>query len=186
MNISSERNGAGRRGMWARFLRDRSGSALEFAALALPFSFLVFAILEACVSFAGQELMADAADEVARKLRTGQIKAAELDEAKLKELICGRLDIIVAKDCPGLVVDLREYATFAAAAAVKIKLTSGKELDTTGFAVSPGSSQSKNMLRVFYKWPVMTDFMRKSMSNLADGKTLHFASVTWQNEKFDD
>jgi Flp pilus assembly protein TadG len=96
MSISSERNGAGRRGMWARFLRDRSGSALEFAALALPFSFLVFAILEACVSFAGQELMADAADEVARKLRTGQIKAADLDEAKLKELICGRLDIIVA------------------------------------------------------------------------------------------
>ena len=45
---------------------------------------------------------------------------------------------------------------------------------------------SKNMLRVFYKWPVMTDFMRKVMSNLKDGKTLHFATVTWQNEPFDD
>ena len=42
------------------------------------------------------------------------------------------------------------------------------------------------MLRVFYRWPVMTDFMSKSMSNLKGGKTLHFASVTWQNEPFDD
>ncbi len=45
---------------------------------------------------------------------------------------------------------------------------------------------SKNMLRVFYKWPVITDFMSKLVSNLKDGKTLHFATVTWQNEPFDD
>jgi hypothetical protein len=61
-----------------------------------------------------------------------------------------------------------------------------RDLDTSGFAVTPGPSMTKNMLRVFYKWPVMTDFMRKSMSNLKDGKTLHFATVTWQNEPFDD
>ena len=28
--------------------------------------------------------------------------------------------------------------------------------------------------------------MRKSMANLPDGKTLHFASVTWQNEPYED
>jgi len=42
------------------------------------------------------------------------------------------------------------------------------------------------MLRVFYKWPVMTDLMAKSMANLSGGRTLHFASVTWQNEPFDN
>ena len=42
------------------------------------------------------------------------------------------------------------------------------------------------MLRVFYRWPVITDFMSKAMSNLKGGKTLHFATVTWQNEPFDD
>jgi Flp pilus assembly protein TadG len=93
---------------------------------------------------------------------------------------------VVAKGCPDLVVDLREFPTFAAAAAVKIKLTSDKDIDTTGFAVTPGKSMTKNMLRVFYKWPVITDFMRKAMSNLKDNKTLHFATVTWQNEPFDD
>ncbi|TIV71909.1 MAG: pilus assembly protein, partial [Mesorhizobium sp.] len=65
-----------------------------------------------------------------------------------------------------------------------IVLTQGAS--TTTPAVSPGLAESINMLRVFYKWPVMTDFLAQSMANLKDKKTLHFASVTWQNEPFDD
>jgi Flp pilus assembly protein TadG len=176
-----------RQGLLSRFRRDRSGStAIEFTALAIPFSLLVFAILESCISFAGQQVMSNITDDIARQLRTGQIRPAELDDAKLKALVCGRLELMVADGCPGLLVDLRKYDTFAQAAAVRIKLTADRDIDTTGFAVTPGPSMSKNMLRVFYKWPVMTDFMRKSMSNLKDGKTLHFATVTWQNEPFDD
>jgi Flp pilus assembly protein TadG len=186
MSMKPTKNGATPHSFWARFLADRRGNALEFAALALPFSFLIFAILESCISFAGQEVMANATADVARKLRTGQIKAADVDEVKLKKLICDELEIIVANDCPGLLVDLREFPSFAAAAAVKIKFTAAKDIDTTGFAVDPGPSTSKNMLRVFYKWPVMTDFMRTMMSSLPDGKTLLFTTVTWQNEAFDD
>lgn len=177
----------GRRGWLLRFRRDRRGATgIEFAMLALPFSLLMFAILESCISFAGQEMLANAADDVARQLRTGQIKATEMTQPKLKEMICDRLGIIVDTSCPGLIVDLRQYATFEDAAKVKIKYTSDKDIDTTGFAVTPGPSMSKNMLRVFYKWPVMTDFMRSAMSNLKDGKTLHFAAVIWQNEPFND
>ncbi|MBX3578257.1 MAG: pilus assembly protein [Rhizobiaceae bacterium] len=176
-----------RRRLWARFFRDRRGStAIEFTMLAIPFSLLVFAILESCISFAGQQVMANVTDDIARQLRTGQIRRTQITETSLKALICNRLEVVVSKGCPGLVVDLREFPNFAAAAAVKIKFTANRDLDTTGFAVTPGPSLSKNMLRVFYKWPVMTDFLRKSMSNLKDGKTLHFASVTWQNEPFDD
>ena len=176
-----------RQRLFSRFRRDRSGStAIEFTALAIPFSLLVFAILESCISFAGQQVMANITDDIARQLRTGQIRPADLDDTTLKEMICDQLDMIVADGCPGLLVDLREYDTFPEAAAVRINLTADKDINTTGFAVTPGPSMSINMLRVFYKWPVMTDFMRKSMSNLKDGKTLHFATVTWQNEPFDD
>jgi Flp pilus assembly protein TadG len=183
---------AGRASFSARFLGDRRGStAIEFAMLAVPFALLVFAILESCISFAGQEVMANVTDDVARQLRTGQIKRADVTEAKLKAMICSRLEIMVAKDCPGLLVDLREYPTFADAAKASFKIQDGDIVLTQGtnaetFTVAPGLAASKNMLRVFYKWPVMTDFMAKSMANLNEGKTLHFASVTWQNEPFDD
>ncbi len=95
-----------RRGFLARFLRDRSGStAIEFTMLAIPFSLLVFAILESCIAFAGQEVMANATDAVARQIRTGQIKAADLTAGmpgtnKLKSLICAQLEIVVANNCP--------------------------------------------------------------------------------------
>jgi Flp pilus assembly protein TadG len=172
---------------FSRFRHDRGGAvAIEFVALALPFALLVFAILESCISFAAQQVLANATDDIARQLRTGQIKAADVTEPKLKQMICDRIDIIMPKGCPDLVVDLREFPTFAAAAAVKIKLTPSGDIDTTGFAVKPGKSLSKNMLRVFYRWPVITNFMAKSMANLKDGKTLHFATATWQNEPFDD
>lgn len=170
-----------------RLVRDRrGGTAIEFALLAMPFAVLVFAIVESCVSFAGQQLMSHAADDVARQVRTGQLRPGNLTETSLRAMICDRLEIIVAQGCPGLEVDLREFPTFAAAAAVRIKLTEDRDLDTSDFDVAPGPSMSKNMLRVFYKWPVITDFVSKLISNLKDGKTLHFATVTWQNERFDD
>ena len=176
-----------RQGLARCFLRNRKGStAVEFSLLALPFAMLVFAILESCISFAGQQVMANITDDIARQIRTGQLKPADLNQSTLKKMICDDLEIMVAKDCPGLEVDLREFPTFEAAAAVRIRLTADRDLNTSDFAVSPGLSMSKNMLRVFYKWPVITDFMSKMMSNLKDGKTLHFATVTWQNEPFDD
>ena len=179
-------------GCLRRFGRDREGStAIEFTMLAVPFSALVFAILESCISFAAQEVMANATDDVARQLRTGQLRAADVTETSLKKAICDRMEIIVAKGCPDLFVDLNTYATFDLASQVKVKFTPGTggakhDLDPTGFVVKPGGALTKNMLRVFYKWPVITDFMSLAMSNLADSKTLHFATVTWQNEPFDD
>ena len=80
--------------------------------------------------------------------------------------------------------DLREFNTFDAASKVRIKLTADKDIDTSDFDVDPGGALTINMLRVFYRWPVMTDLMRSSMSNLKDGKTLLFSTVTWRNEPY--
>lgn len=169
----------------ARFKRDREGSvAIEFGLLAIPFAAVIFAILESCVSFAAQQVMSNATDDIARQIRTGQLKG--LTEADLKTKICDHLKIIVTSSCKdNLFVDLRTYNTFAEAAAIKIRVVNGN-LDTTGFAVAPGGSMTRNMLRVFYKWPVMTDFMRSRMSLTTDGTVLHIATATWMNEPFDD
>ena len=60
-------------GLVRRFFRARGGAtAIEFVILALPFSALIFAILESCVSFAAQQLISNATDDIARQIRTGQ------------------------------------------------------------------------------------------------------------------
>jgi Flp pilus assembly protein TadG len=179
----------------AGFLRDRSGStSIEFTALAIPFALLVFAILESCISFASQEVMANATDDVARELRTGQLKAAQVNGDQLKDLICDKLSIMAGQSCTQrLSIDLRHFDTFTDAASLRFTIADGDVVltkngarDPKQFVVDPGVSTTKNMLRVFYKWPVMTDFMAKSLANLNDNATLHYASVTWQNEPFDD
>ena len=176
--------------VFARFLRDRRGAtAIEFAILSVPFALLVFAILESCIAFAGQEVMANITDDVARRLRTGQLRAADVAGTNLRDMICTKLEIIVSQDCPNqLLVDLRQYTTFADAATAGFKIQNGDVVLTKGtatqsFAVTAGAAESRNMLRVFYKWPIMTDLLAQSMGG---NKTLHFASVTWQNEPFDN
>src|SRR6185369_10397981 len=91
------------RGCFSRFARNRDGAtAHEFVILAIPFSMLVFAILESCISFAAQEVLSNATDDIARQLRTGQLRAADVNTTSLKKMICDRLDIVVAKGCPDL------------------------------------------------------------------------------------
>lgn len=182
-----------RKSFLERLRGDRRGSVpVEFALLAIPFSLLLFATLESCISFAAQELLADATDNVARMMRTGQIKPADVNNkpAALKKLICDRITLVFPTGCPGLEVELKQYSTFEAASNVRITFTgsgTNRDIDTTGFNnITLGPSMSKNMLRVFYRWPVITDLMATRLSNIQGNKTLHFASVTWQNEPFDD
>ncbi|NMG40523.1 pilus assembly protein [Chelativorans sp. ZYF759] len=186
IKAGGQERGRWRRSLLGRFVRNRKGStAIEFTILAIPFSMLVFAVLESCISFAAQQVMANAADDMARQFRTGQIKADQLSKQEVRDIFCERIQIVVSPGCPGLEMDLRTYTTFAEAAQQRVAFLNG-DIDTQGFDIAPGPSMSKNMLRVFYRWPVITDFMRKSMANLPDGKTLHYASVTWQNEPFED
>jgi Flp pilus assembly protein TadG len=171
-------------GKIGKFRRDRRGAtAIEFTLLALPFAMLAFAILETTVSFTAQQVISNAADKYARQFRTGQMTAANTSAAEFKTKLCEEISIIVGSGCTDLEYDLRSYASFAGVPTT-INYDTNGDIDTTGFAYNPGGNGTINSLRVFYRWPVMTDIMKSSMSNLPDGKTLIFSSATWQNEEF--
>jgi Flp pilus assembly protein TadG len=200
-NTSNGCNTGGKRrrpGFLAKFRRDTEGSvAIEFSMLILPFALLTFAILESCISFAAQTVLTNAADDVARQFRTGQwqapVTAAEKTalQEKIFTLVCGRMSVIVTENCPGLKIDLRHFDNFTDAAKLgyaiegkQLVLTDDGKTDTKGFVIDPGSTMSRNMLRLFYEWPIITDYMSKYMAPLADNKTVHFATMTWQNEPY--
>jgi Flp pilus assembly protein TadG len=90
---------------------------------------------------------------------------------------------MVGTGCPQLEFDLDNYTSFAAVPKT-IPRTPDGDIDTTGFTYNPGGNGTINSLRIFYRWPVMTDLMRSSLSNLPDDRTLLYATVTWQNEPF--
>jgi Flp pilus assembly protein TadG len=168
----------------ARFRANRRGTvAIEFAMIALPFFLLIFAIIEVALSFTAQEVMANVTDDLARQLRTGELRAANVTGNQLRDRICARLFLPEA-GCPNLVVDLQTYATFAAVP-VTIPLTAGGDVNAAGFKNAPGGASTINQLRVFVRWPILTNLMRDRIDSIqGTGRTLLFSTSTWKNEPF--
>ncbi len=174
-----------KRGLLGRFKKDRRGSvAIEFAMLAMPFSLLVFAILESCISFGAQQVMANSVDNLGRDIRVGSLKAADATAAVVRSKICTQMSILVTSGCPGLEVDLKTYASFADVP-ITIPRTSTGDVDTAGFTTAVGGPSTIHHLRIFYRWPYISDFNGHKLAELPDNKTLLYSSTTWKNEPFD-
>ena len=167
-----------------RFGKDKRGStAIEFVFLIFPFTLMMFAVIETGLSFAAQQVMSNAADDISRSLRVGDIIPADVTPAGMKDLLCDKIEIMVSAGCPELQIDLKMYADFSAVP-LTIPRTGNGDLDTAGFAVSPGGPLTINQIRVFYRWPVMADFMRRYLAELPGGKTLLYSTLTWRNENY--
>ena len=175
---------AGGVSLLARFRNNSRGTvAIEFAMIALPFFLLVFAIIEVGLSFMAQQVMANATDEIARRLRTGELRAANVSGNQLHDRICARLFLPEA-GCPNLVVDLQTYASFTNVP-VTIPLTASGDVNANGFKNSVGGASTINQLRVFYRWPILTNLMRNRIDSInGTGRTLLFSTATWKNEPF--
>jgi Flp pilus assembly protein TadG len=166
------------------FRRDRRGAtAIEFAMLALPFALLSFAILETTVSFTAQQVVGNAAERIGRQIRTGQLTIDNTSEAQFRALICDEISLIVGAGCPELEFDLQNYTKFSDVPTT-IPYGPDGDIDTSSFKYDPGGEETINSLRIFYRWPVMTDVMKPSMANLPNGNRLLFSTTTWQNEPF--
>jgi Flp pilus assembly protein TadG len=188
----------------AWFCRDREGAAaIEFALLAIPFLMLVFATFETFLAFAGEQLMANAVNTMSRKIRTGEITfglgaSTDMTEAEFREAFCEEISLLnmcsetEAASPSKLYLDVRQFASFADMPREVPIASSGtySDLDTSEFAFSPGGPDSKNMVRAYYRWQVMTDLIRPYITNLRPaGKTLPtdfliVSTTAFQNEDY--
>jgi Flp pilus assembly protein TadG len=168
----------------SRFRKDKRGSvAIEFSMLILPFTLMVFAIIETGLSFAAEQVISNASDDLSRDMRTGDIRTADVSDTFLFDKICDHIDIFVAAGCPELEVDLRTFDTYADVP-TSIEYLANGDIDTSDYDAVLGGSETINSLRVYYRWPIISDFMRSRLSSLPNGKTLLFSSNTWRNEPY--
>lgn len=192
-----------RAGLMRRFLRRRDGgAAIEFAILSLPFFMIVFASIETFVAFSGEQLLANATDRMARKIRTGEItfnqgKSTDMSEAQFRTAFCKEISILmpcsaseVAKPSK-LFIDVRSFANFAAIPRALPRVSTDRfaDLDTSAFRFQPGGKQSINIVRAYYRWDILTDLVRPYITNIrpADGSKqtyLMVATTVIQNENY--
>lgn len=174
--------GKGRRA-WRKFVRSKDGAAaIEFAILVIPYFVIVFAIIETFVAYTGEQLVGNAVDTMARKLRTGNITTTATnhpnptDRTAFRQEFCDEISILIqcspseAATPDKLWLDVRSFASFALIPTTVPRTPANSsygELDTGAINhFSPGGPTTINMLRAYYKWEVMTDLIRPYISNV--------------------
>lgn len=181
-----------KKGLFGRFLARRDGAtAIEFAILAIPFFTIIFASLETFTAFMGEQLLVNATETMARKIRTGEITSSTT-QVQFRTAFCEEIKILMpcsdseAATPSKLFIDVRNFTTYASIP--KVVPLVDTDLDTTSFAFLPGGRKSINIVRAYYRWDVITDLVRPMISNIKskDGSQnyLMIATAVVQSEDY--
>ncbi|MBN8953113.1 MULTISPECIES: TadE/TadG family type IV pilus assembly protein [unclassified Rhizobium] len=201
-NTSATRRNA--RGSLRAFVRSRDGTAaIEFALLAIPYFLIVFAIIETFVAFTAEQVVSNAVDTLARQIRTGQItsdpnKTSYTTPQQFRQAFCNEIAVLITcsstevQTPANLYLDVESYSSFASMPTTIPRKSSTdpySDLNTTGFAFTPGGAKSLNMVRAYYRWQIITDLLRPYLTNVrpTDGSAsvyLIVATAAFQNENY--
>jgi Flp pilus assembly protein TadG len=165
-------------------LRRRDGAtAVEFALIAVPFFWIMFAIAEiACISLVQTSLDA-AVVETARTIRTGQAQAANQNAAAIKKAVCDYITKLMTVDCrSNLFIDVRRYTDFDDVAMPNP--VRGGNVDPTRLAFQPGAASEVVLVRSYYNWQLLTPLFGDFFSNLTPGRRLVVSTAMFRNEPF--
>ena len=164
--LNGVRSSGRRQSAFYTFTSDRNGvAAVEFALLLLPFLILVFAIMETALVFVAETSLEQGVEDVARRIRTGQIRSASMDADQFRSEFCKHVNYIL--DCSKLKIDVRPYGQFGDIVYYP-STNPGGHPDYSQFVFDTGSPKSVVAMRAFYPWPLHLDVIRKTMGG-ADG-----------------
>jgi len=167
-----------------RARRDRSGAtAVEFALVAAPFFFLLFAMIEIAAVFFTSTVLENAVLETAREIRTGQAQAAGMTQAGFQDEICTRIEVV--GDCDRLEFDVRVFQGFNTVDQSSPVNEDGT-LNNDSFGWDPGEAGDIVLVRVFYRWSLLTPNFGGALSNMGGNQRLLSAASVFRNEPFDD
>lgn len=165
------------------FWRARDGStAVEFGMVAMPFFFIIFAVLELGLVFVVDSVLENATLETARLIRTGQAKNSSMTAAGFKQDLCDRMSIFSGDCAARATVDVREIPNFTSPNPPD-PMASGT-FQTTELTYTNGVAGSIMLVRVWYKHPLITPFMNQGLSRLNDGTAMLVATSVFRNEPF--
>jgi Flp pilus assembly protein TadG len=172
-----------------RALCDRSGAtAVEFAIIAMPFLFLLFALLELALVFMVSTTLDGAMNEAARTIRTGAAQAAGVSSKEdFRDVVCARLAWLGSQCEDNLSVDVRTFEEFSdldAPDPIEKGADGKKVFNEKALQFAPGQADDIVLVRAFYRWPLVSPFLRGGLERLDGGVSVITAAVTFRNEPY--
>lgn len=171
------------RALLARFVRNHSGvAALEFALIAAPFFFLLFAMIEVGAVFFMGSMMENAVLEASRDIRTGRAQSSGMSETAFKNAVCDRISMLGS--CDNVEIDVRIFEDFDGVDQSS-PIDEG-EMDTDDFGFDPGDAGDIVLVRAFYRWQLLTPGLTAALANMDNNEYLVSAATVFRNEPFDE
>lgn len=164
------------------FRAESGATAVEFAMVAIPFTYLLIGIIEMSLMFVGMSTLDSATSSAARLIRTGQVQQAQGDPEQLfKDKLCNAASIFL--DCAKIQYEVVRMDGFSDFASYPATFDENGDLDSQGF--DAGSVDDVILIRTVYKYPLMTPVMASLLSD-ADGRSKTFIStIVLETEPYD-
>lgn len=161
--------------------REREGAAaVEFALVALPFFFMVFALLELGMVFTLDSVLSNATMDTSRLIRTRQAQDTGMTDTQFRDDLCSRMSVF-ATDCEERVsIDVRVIPAFNSP--LPDPMADGRRFDDSQLVYDPGTANSLVVVRIWYKQPLMTTFLGQGLSRLNDGSARLMTTTAFRNE----
>ena len=159
----------------------RDGSAaVEFALIAFPFFFMIFAVMEIALIFLTDSLLDSATTDAGRMVRTGQAAESAMTRAGFEAALCSRMSVFSTGCAERATIDVQTLTSFSTPPTNPT--ADGATPTDANTAWVPGSPDSLVVVRVWYRQPAFTPFLAQALQRTGDGTTLLTATTAFRNE----
>lgn len=157
-------------------------AAVEFAMVAAPFFFMIFAVLELGLVFLVDSVLENAVVTSSRLVRTGQAEGRNLTAAQFKTALCAEMSVFQADCASRADVDVRVMPEFRDG--IPDSPIKNGVLDKSQMQYNRGAPGDLMLVRVFYSQPLVTPFMQQAMSRLNSGAAVISVATAFRNEPY--
>jgi len=162
----------------------RSGAtALEFAIVAPVFLLALVGTIEVGIAYGAQAALQNAANAASRMVRTGQVQSGALTQQQFRTQICNNIQPLLACDT-NLQIDVESYGGGFSGAQFGTPLMPDGTLNPALNNFQPGNPCDVVLLRVFYKWQIITPLIGPMMANMPNNTMLMSATSAFRNEPY--
>ena len=168
-----------------RFRRaDDGATAVEFAIVAAPFFFMLFAMMELAIVFTISTTLEDGVRGAARRIRTGELQTSGgATMEAFRDDVCARMVWLEEHCQTHLSLDVRTYPQWAGANPPNPVGADGT-FDESALTFVPGGPEDIVLVRAFYRWTLFTPFLSQALGKLTGNQAVVTSAAAFRNEPY--
>lgn len=159
--------------------------AIEFALVAIPFIFMLVAIIELALMFATAALLESATATASRQIRTGALQqaadAGPAQEALFRGVLCDRASILLV--CDEIEVESVNIGSFGNYNDAMPQMDENGNMTPRGF--DAGGVNDVILVRTFYRYTFMTPIIGRFLGEGGNGTRSFISTIVLQIEPYE-